>query len=399
MTRVIVATLLVAVSTMTPGSASATSCGSGTYPFPYTDVAGVGDAFCPGIMEAYVLGVTRGTTATTFTPNQDVTRLQMTTFLQRSIDQVLRRTNRRAALGQWWTPKTVAGLQAITLPGPGPASLCRSDGERVWVTNGDRAISVQSSNGQLRVDHDVTGGSALFGVVAANGNVYISDPFGVNAKLWAFKASLEAPFSSAFGRLTAYNPGSLAFDGNRLWTANYSQGSIAIVPIDSDQVPEPAGASIVGGFNAPNDLLFDGVDMWVTDQVANVLRRLNANGTVAQSIPVGIDPGFMTFDGANIWVPNYDGSITVVQASTGTVVATITSNAANRLSSSQSAAFDGERILVTNSGNDSVTLFRAADLSLIGNVQLPAGSVPVGACSDGINFWVTLRGTKQLLRI
>ena len=139
--------------------------------------------------------------------------------------------------------------------------------------------------------------------------------------------------------------------------------------------------------------------MWVTDQVANALRRLNANGAVVQTIPVGIDPGFMTFDSANIWVPDYDGSITVVQASTGTVVATITSNAANRLSNSQAAAFDGERILVTNSGNDSVTLFRAADLSLIGNVQLPAGSIPVGACSDGINFWVTLRGTKQLVRI
>ena len=57
------------------------------------------------------------------------------------------------------------------------------------------------------------------------------------------------------------------------------------------------------------------------------------------------------------------------------------------------------RILVTNFGNHRVTLFRAADLSRIGNVALPAGSGPYGACSDGINFFVTLRGAKQLLRI
>ena len=92
-------------------------------------------------------------------------------------------------------------------------------------------------------------------------------------------------------------------------------------------------------------------------------------------------------------------SVTVVSASTGAIVATIASNASNRLSVPVQAAFDGERILVTNAGNDSVTLFRAADLSVIGNVQLAAGSYPFGACSDGINFWVTLRGSLALLRI
>ena len=53
---------------------------------------------------------------------------------------------------------------------------------------------------------------------------------------------------------------------------------------------------------------------------------------------------------------------------------------------------------MTNTGNSSVTLFRAADLSLIGNVSLGVAAAPIGACSDGINFWVTLRGTGELLR-
>ena len=69
---ILVATFVVIAAA---GGARATSCGFGTYPFPYTDVAGVGDAFCPGIMEAYVLGVTKGTTATTFSPNDNVPTL------------------------------------------------------------------------------------------------------------------------------------------------------------------------------------------------------------------------------------------------------------------------------------------------------------------------------------
>jgi hypothetical protein len=76
------------------------TCGGDSYPFPYTDVSGVGAPFCPGIMEAYVTGVSKGTSPTTFSPNTTVTRVQMTTFLQRSFDQTLTRGSRRAALNQ-----------------------------------------------------------------------------------------------------------------------------------------------------------------------------------------------------------------------------------------------------------------------------------------------------------
>src|SRR5271155_6282683 len=88
-------------------------CGGVDYPFPYTDVSGVGTAFCPGIMEAYVTGVSKGTTPTTFSPDEMVSRVQMTTFLQRSLDQGLSRTSRRAALNQWSAPQTLAAMQAV----------------------------------------------------------------------------------------------------------------------------------------------------------------------------------------------------------------------------------------------------------------------------------------------
>jgi YVTN family beta-propeller protein len=96
-------------------------------------------------------------------------------------------------------------------------------------------------------------------------------------------------------------------------------------------------------------------------------------------------------------VPNQgDSSITVVQASTGNVVATISADASNQLNFPTSASFDGERVLVTNQGNNSVTLFKAVDLSFIANVGVAA--FPYGACSDGINFWITNDGGGDLVR-
>ena len=101
------------------------------------------------------------------------------------------------------------------------------------------------------------------------------------------------------------------------------------------------------------------------------------------------------FDGTNIWVPNNtDSSITVVQASSGNVVATISADASNQLNGPESAGFDGERVVVTNLGA-SVSVFKADDLSFIGNVMLGA-LVPLGACSDGVNFWLPVFGGPLL---
>ena len=89
--------------------------------------------------------------------------------------------------------------------------------------------------------------------------------------------------------------------------------------------------------------------------------------------------------------------VTVVATSTGAIVATILADATNLLQQPTTAAFDGERVLITNQASQSVTIFKAADLSLVANV--PTGSAPHGACSDGINFWVTLGSSGTLLRI
>ncbi|HKF42571.1 MAG TPA: S-layer homology domain-containing protein [Thermoanaerobaculia bacterium] len=70
---------------------------------PFTDVTD--PAFCGSVLEIFTLGITTGTTATTYDPTGNVTRLQMAIFLSREADRVLQRSSRRAALDQYWVPQ------------------------------------------------------------------------------------------------------------------------------------------------------------------------------------------------------------------------------------------------------------------------------------------------------
>jgi len=97
-------------------------------------------------------------------------------------------------------------------------------------------------------------------------------------------------------------------------------------------------------------------------------------------------------------VPNFfSNSLTVVRASDAAVLKTFSPQNGNQngLSESVQAAFDGQRILVTNQSGG-LSLFKATDLSIIGNPSTPGVSDPVGVCSDGIKFWVSFSGSGEI---
>jgi hypothetical protein len=157
-----------------------------------------------------------------------------------------------------------------------------------------------------------------------------------------------------------------------------------------------ATTNITTGFTSPVGILYDGANIWVTDVGDNTLKKLDSNGNVLNPpVPV-VSPQLPVFDGSNIWVPNNtSNSVTVVRARDGMVLATLTGNGLN---GPVQAAFDGQRILVTNKSGDSVSLWNATSLTPIGNVSIGVGTQSFGVCSDGINFWITLQGTNQLVR-
>jgi hypothetical protein len=364
-------------------------CGTGSYPFPYTDVASITDPFCPGIMEAYVVGVSKGTTPTTFDPNDAVIRLQMTTFLQRSLDQGLTRTSPRAAFNLWAAPHAITAMQTVAVGGT-PES-CVADGEDIWTSTSGKVVQVQASTGKILGTW--TGASSSFGVLVAAGKVFVT---GSPGNLYAIDPTTAPGAVTQVASLGGTNSFGIAFDGTNLWTANTgTPGSVSIITPQAT-TPYPV-STVTTGFASPEGIVYDGAHIWVTDTSAGTLLELDPTGAILQTVTVGTAPLFPAFDGTNIWVPNSgSNTITVVQASSGAVVGTISADAKNLLNAPVAASFDGQRVLVSNA--TSVTAFKAADLSFIANVPTGAGSTPYGVCSDGVNFWVPLRGKGNLLR-
>ena len=355
---------------------------------PFTDVAA--DAFCPLVLEIFYLGITTGTTATTYSPSDNVTRLQMAAFLSRSVDGVLRRGSRRAALNHFWTPQSELSLAMTTVGGT--ARQVASDGTDVWVANGAGTVTrVRGGDGKLL--ETWTGADLATGVLTAIGAVFVTGSTNPG-NLYQVDPTRPAGAVTTVASNLGKAPQGIAFDGSRLWTAN--DGSVSIVT-PAASLPWPV-TTVSSGFAALFGMLYDGGHMWVTDITDGNLLKLNGIGGILQTVTVGSVPGFPVFDGTNIWVPNFgSNTISVVRASNGTVLATLTGNGLNK---PDMAAFDGERILVTNfnAGADSVSLWKAADLSVLGAFSTGAGSLPIGACSDGAYFWITLQGTSKLAR-
>src|SRR5262249_23925105 len=153
---------------------------------------------------------------------------------------------------------------------------------------------------------------------------------------------------------------SIAYDGQRIWTAN-GAGSVSIITVNPVTV-----TNVSTGFSQPLGILFDGSNIWVTDSGDNKLKMLDASWNVLLSVGVGGGPLSPVFDGTNIWAPNrFSNSVSVARA-TGTAAGTLLATLTGGLNFPFVAAFDGERVLVTNTSGDSVSLWRASDLTPIG---------------------------------
>jgi S-layer family protein len=353
---------------------------------PFTDVSA--SAFFCQIAAAYFSGLTNGTSATTFSPSDPVSREQMAAFTTRTLDQSLKRGSRRAALGQWWTTQGENNL-GLTTVGSG-TYLVQSDGADLWVANYGGTVSrVRASDGRLL--ETWTGATAAHAVLCAMGKVFIAGETNPGSLYQIDPSQAAGAVTTVSTSLGAF-PRAIAFDGQRIWTAN-AGGSVSIITLNPTTV-----TTVTTGFAALEGIIYDGTNIWVTENFDDSIKKLNSQGTILQSVSVGLDPHHPVFDGTNIWVPNgISSTVTVVRASTGAVLATLTLPG-NGLNTPIQAAFDGERILVTNFSGNSASLWKASDLTPLGTFSTGANTLPFGVCSDGVNFWITFAGTNQLAR-
>ena len=366
---------------------------------PFTDVS---PAICPYVLEMYYLGITAGTSPTTFSPDNPVTRGQAAVFVSKGVNQAIARSSRRAALGQWWTGAAQWDLGlGVTNVGSLPESVA-CDGADVWTANsGDATVTrVRASDG--RSLETWTGAESAFGVLVAMGKVFVigrtvSDTAG-GGKLYLLDPSQPpGPVTLVSDSLWG-GPWGIAFDGTNIWVTsrggpNDSGGALSIVQPGTSY--PWASTTIRTNVVDPTGILFDGQNVWFADSGDVSLKKVDAAGTVIQHVPLAGAPDSTVFDGANIWIASVVGSVTVVSASTGSVQATLTGNG---IDTPGHLAFDGNRILLANVGG-SVSLWRAADLMPLGSFPVGGpGNLPLGAASDGVNFWITLVNSNKLAR-
>jgi len=388
---------LVAIGGSTRIRASQTgTCGGQSTSIPFDDVL-PGNVFFCAIAEAYFSGLTNGTTATTYSPSANVPREQMAAFITRTMDRSAQRGSKRAALNQYWTTQTPGNL-ALTTVGNVP-TFVQSDGADVWVTNYTSASvsRVRASDGRLLDTY--TGANAAEGVLCAMGRVFVTGSTDVGTgALYEIDPTQPGGPVTTLSSSVGVGPQGIGYDGIRIWTAN-SNSSVSFITLN------PTSVGTVGGFNHPAAVIYDGSNIWVTDSISGTngkIHKLDSAGAILLSVDVGRSPVYPAFDGTNIWVPNgASNSVSVVRAVgsfAGTVIATLTGNG---LAIPFQAAFDGERILVTNSdggaGGHNVSLWMATDLTPIGTFSTGGGTLPFGACSDGLSFWIVLYGSPGML--
>jgi hypothetical protein len=387
---VLLALVAIVILASTRLRADTGTCDGATTTLPFTDV--MGNPFFCQIASAYFSGLTNGTTATTYSPTQTVTREQMAAFITRTQDQSLKRGSKKAVTEKWWTPQDADSL-TLTNVGDGPRQV-KFDGTDLWVANnGDSSVMrIRPSDGKLL--DTWTGATSAHGIVCAMGKIFITGRTNTG-RLYMIDPTQPAGAVTTVSSSLGSRPEGIAFDGSRLWTAN--DGSVSVVSLTPTTVH-----TVSIGFGDLDGILYDGSNMWVTDTGDATIKKLQAGAMIVQTINVGSFPQYPVFDGTNIWVPNFaSDSVIVVRVkdaggnalATAFVLATLTGNGLNE---PITVAFDGERILVTNNNIStaagSVSLWKAADLTPLGSFPTGNFTTPVGACSDGLNFWITLNG-------
>ena len=138
----------------------------------------------------------------------------------------------------------------------------------------------------------------------------------------------------------------------------------------------------------------DGTHVWVANGIDNTVTELNASdGSVVQTIGVGVQPRELVSDGTHVWVPNYeDNTVTELNASDGSVVQTIGVGTYPYVVSS-----DGTHVWVANSGSASVTELNPTDGSVVQTIGVGRG--PIGVSSDGTHVWTANSGDNTVSEI
>ena len=225
--------------------------------------------------------------------------------------------------------------------------------------------------GTISFAKEVAIGITNYGVVYDGANIWVANyPDNTVTKLRAADGALRAVYKVP-------GPWGMAFDGRNIWVANYSGDTVTKL--------RAADGALMGiypvGVN-PRAVLFDGAYIWVASGgVSGSLTRLRAaDGAPVWTIPVD-DPWGMAYDGKTVWVTNNRANRVTRINSAGCILGEY--KAGER---PMGIAFDGISLWVADNGGAELTRLSAVNGARIGEV--PVGVDPFGVFSKGHFVWV-----------
>ncbi len=309
---------------------------------PFSDV---GSLICPFVLSLYYLGITAGTTSTTFSPSNNVTRGQMAIFMGALYNQVKHTEN----------PYRVA-----------------------------TGMNLQGENFNYGDQFQTANTSAPLGFATDGYYDYVANES--NNKIDYYFNGIGHAYA---GTITQTNDGgSMVCDGNYLFIANWNGSSISRYQIRSAAMTDPwvsglsgflndlqiaedqliatstSGVNIVGinsgtvtGSNTANGEMLGAAyvgdsTFWAANNLGS-LFHFDFLGNVLGSVALDsvATPYQVAYDGQNIWVPLNDGSIDVVAtkgAQAGAIVDRVFLGGATSVGG---VAFTGQWIVAGGNGD------------------------------------------------
>lgn len=187
---------------------------------------------------------------------------------------------------------------------------------------------------------------------------------------------------------TGVFPRAMAYDGQRVWVANWLDNSITVLDAETGEHIITHDESVVG--KRPIALAWDGTGMWVASYLDNQVYRLTVNGERRETFGSSQNvqrPVALLYDGAHIWVVNQGTG-----ARPGTVMK-IVADTALLLDTYEVGHFptaitwDGSAIWVANGGDNTITVLSDDTGVRVGQVNV--ADFPISLAFDGQFVWAS----------
>ena len=185
-------------------------------------------------------------------------------------------------------------------------------------------------------------------------------------------------------------PSHAVSDGRYLWVTDQNAGSVQRIDPDTN-----FGGFSLGGMTNPMGIAWDGTYLWVASNGTDAVWRINPVSNAVVVVPVGNGPTEVLYDGAHVWVTNFAAnSVSRIDPGSATVTATTALGAAT---GPVGMAFDGTSLYVAEYSADKVVRLNTATASVTATVVV--GNGPKAMVYDGEYVWATNSNTNTLTMI